>query len=60
MLKMNKYECQLANNKQLKTKQQQKKNTPNKPYSHITSSSWKEINTNTPLLSYCLNVIDVQ
>lgn len=36
------------------------KNTQNKPYSHITSSSWKEINTNTPLLSYCLNVIDVQ
>lgn len=59
LLKMNKYECQLVNNKQLKTKQQLK-NTQTKPYSHITSSSWKEINTNTPLLSYCLNVIDVQ
>lgn len=58
MLKMNKYECQLVNNKQLKTKENKK--TQNRPYSHITSSSWKEINTNSVLLLHCLNVTDVQ
>lgn len=49
MLKMNKYECQLVNNKQLENPKTKQK-TQTKSYSHITSSNWKEISTNTAFL----------